>query len=110
LTIAAAVFVGVVTDRVTLVEASRGVAAWVVATALLATTVALFIAFNNTVATLLASDRTHIPVVAQAICPDIVVADGTADVTDRARKELVNTALTQRVHDVSSIGVAGVCI
>jgi len=105
---AAAVLIGIIANRVALVSASRGVTAWIVSTALLATTVALFVAFDNTVATLLASNSFNIPVVAQAVRPDVVVADSTADVADRARREFIDTALTGRVHDILSVSVTGV--
>ena len=110
LAVAAAIFVGVVTDRVVLVSASRGVTAWVVTTALLTTAVTLFVALHDAVTTLLASDGLHISVIAQTISPDIVVLDSTADVADRAGRELVNTSLTRRIHDVPLIGIASVCI
>lgn len=110
LAVAAAVFVGVVADRVVLVSASRGVTAGIVATTLLATAVTLFVALYDAVTTLLASDGFHFSVIAQAIGIDIVVLDSTADVADRARREFINTSLTRRIHDVPLIGIARGCV
>jgi hypothetical protein len=91
---AAAVLVGVIADGVAFELASRSVATIVVATSLCATTITLFIAFNDAVATLLASNCLDIPVVAQAVGLDIVVSNSAADVANCAGREFVNALLT----------------
>jgi hypothetical protein len=106
LAVAATVLVGVVADGVVLVLAGRGVAAAIVAAAFCATAIALFIAFDNTITALLASDGLHVSVVAQAVRLDAVAQESTADVTDGAGREFVNARRAGGVHDVLSTGVA----
>jgi hypothetical protein len=94
LTAAAAVFVGIIANSIVFVFASRGVATRVVATAFCATTITFFVAFNDAVATLLASDCLHLPVVAQAVGLNIAVSNGAANVANSAGRELINALLT----------------
>jgi hypothetical protein len=65
LTVAAAVFVGVVADGVVDELAGVGVAASVVVAAGFATTIALFVPFYDTVAAGLAGEESDVPVVGE---------------------------------------------
>lgn len=109
LTVAAAVLVGVITDCAVLELASARITAVVVAAAFFATTVAVFIAFDDTVATLLPRDGLDVFVVAQAVGLDAVLADGAANVSNTARREVLNTLPAGRVHDVFAVSIARVC-
>jgi hypothetical protein len=94
LTATAAVLVRVIADGVAFVCASLSVATCIITTTFFATTITLFVTFDDAVATLLASNCLHLPVVAQAVGLDIVVSNGAADVANGAGRELINALLT----------------
>ena len=96
----AAPIVAVVADGIVLVFASRSVATSIVATARLASAVALFAFFDNSVAALLASNGADILVVRQAGCLDTVTADSAAYVSNAARTEILDSRAGRRVHDI----------
>lgn len=82
--VATAVFGGVVADSTGLEFAGSGIAAGIVATALLTTAIAVFAFLDDTVATLLASDGGDAAVVGEAVGFDAVAQEGRADVSDCA--------------------------
>ena len=105
--VGAAVLVGRVADRVVLVLARGGVAAVVVAAALLPAAVALLVLLDDAVAALAASDRVDAPVVAQTRGADAVAAHGRADVPDAAGREGRNSCPGGGVHDEFPVSITG---
>jgi hypothetical protein len=101
----AAVFVRVVADSVCLEFACSRIAALIVATASLATAIALFVAFNDTVTTRLASDSSNAFVVRETSRFDTVACECRANVADRTGRETRNASGSRRVHDKTFAGI-----
>lgn len=109
LAVSAAVLVGVVTHSIVLELASAGIAALVVATALLTSTIAFLVTLNNTVTAGLACDGGDVPIVAEALGLDTLASKSRTNVTNGTGRETSNSISSRRVHDktLTSIALVG---
>lgn len=105
--VAAAVFVGIVTDSVVFEAARVGIAAAVRAALLLAAAVALLITFYDAVTAALAGNGGDVAIVGEATRLDAITTKRRADVTDSAGREAGDARGGGRVHEETLLCIAG---
>jgi uncharacterized membrane protein YeaQ/YmgE (transglycosylase-associated protein family) len=106
LTFAATVLVGIVADSIVDESTGVGIAACISLAVVRASTIALLVAFDDTVTTGLTGQKVNVAVVGETLRLDTVSPERRADVANRASREARDTLAGRGVHDEATIRVA----